>query len=166
MDNWTGEWELLLGCWPAELPYIYTSKLQQSGPREAESMTDFSNKATKINNPRRRDACIPNHLRAFFLCRPQPQNRPLPPPWHLLPIPHHQDQACVLLQFCWTHLLGRLCNASWFRDAWVFMWSWEKLLSFSRAPISSDIWLCMPAWLMAHAMQGLGAFRGHPMCTE
>lgn len=22
---------------------------------------------------------------------------------------------------------------------------WEKLLSFSRAPISSDIWLCMPA---------------------
>lgn len=33
----------------------------------------FSNKATKINNPCRRDACISNYLRAFFLCYPHPR---------------------------------------------------------------------------------------------
>lgn len=40
-------------------------------------MTDFSNKATKIDNPCRRNACISNHLRDFFLCYLPPQNRPV-----------------------------------------------------------------------------------------
>lgn len=42
----------------------HTPKLQQSQPQRAESMTDFPNKATKIDHPCRRNAHISNHLGA------------------------------------------------------------------------------------------------------
>lgn len=65
------------------------------------------------------------HLSLLFL-----PNRPLSLPWHLFLIPHHQTWACVLLEFCWTYVLAWLCNASWFRDAWLLCRSGKCCLAF------------------------------------
>lgn len=68
----------------------------------------------------------------FFLCYPPPPNGLCLCHGTRLRSPHSQNQACTLLQFCWTYLLGRLCNASWFRDAWVLCGCGKSCLAFPK----------------------------------
>lgn len=82
----------------ANLPgfHTHTPKLPPSNPQEAESMTDFSNKATKIDNSCRRNAHVSNHLRVSLPLA----KKPLTLPWRMSPILYRQDSARVLFQFC------------------------------------------------------------------